>query len=73
MVEPLYPRGGLISAYFSSTFLAFLLGRLLPFDFLKILPRLVRASPLPMGCSSGCNDLISCKVRNYSAVSRLNS
>lgn len=33
---------------FSSTFLAFLPGRVLPFDFLKILPFLVRASPLPM-------------------------
>jgi hypothetical protein len=28
--------------------LAFLRGRELPFDFLVILPRLVRASPLPM-------------------------
>jgi len=40
------------SAYFASTFLTFLSGRVLPLDFLKILPRLVRASPLPIVCSS---------------------
>lgn len=38
----------LATAYFCSTFLTFLPGRVLPFDFLKILPRLVLASPLPM-------------------------
>ena len=42
------PSCSLATDYFCSTFLAFLPGRVLPFDFLKILPRLVRASPLPI-------------------------